>query len=44
MPSLLASAAHIFYPGSFMIGPQYPMKRYLDFVEGKFSEVILIDY
>ncbi|OXA57645.1 lysophospholipid acyltransferase 5 [Folsomia candida] len=38
MPSLLASAAHIFYPGSFMIGPQYPMKRYLDFVEGKFSE------
>ncbi|ODN06279.1 Lysophospholipid acyltransferase 5, partial [Orchesella cincta] len=37
-PSLLESTAHVFYPGSFLIGPQFPMRRYLDFVEGKFGD------
>ncbi|CAG7819298.1 unnamed protein product, partial [Allacma fusca] len=38
VPSLLECAGHVFYPGSFLIGPQYSLKRYLDFVSGKFSE------
>jgi len=36
MPSLLESAGHVFHPSSFLIGPQYPLRRYLDFVDGKF--------
>jgi len=38
IPSIFACAAHVFYPGSFMIGPQFPLRRYFDFVEGKFSK------
>lgn len=38
-PTFLETAAHCFFPGSFLIGPQFPMKRYLDFVDGKFGKV-----
>lgn len=37
-PTIFESAAHAFFPGSFLIGPQFPMKRYLDFVAGKFGK------
>lgn len=39
IPTLLEVAGHVFYPGSFMIGPQFNLRRYLDFVHGKFSQV-----
>ncbi|KAJ8687717.1 hypothetical protein QAD02_023511 [Eretmocerus hayati] len=34
-PSLLETAAFCFFPGSFLIGPQFSMRRYLDYVNGK---------
>ncbi|XP_076032555.1 lysophosphatidylcholine acyltransferase 3 protein nessy isoform X1 [Oratosquilla oratoria] len=33
-PSLLEVAAHTYFPASFMVGPQFSMRRYLDFVKG----------
>ncbi|XP_063596631.1 lysophospholipid acyltransferase 5-like [Penaeus indicus] len=33
-PSLLEVAAHTYFPASFMVGPQFSMRRYLDFVSG----------
>nr|XP_003701017.1 PREDICTED: lysophospholipid acyltransferase 5 isoform X1 [Megachile rotundata] len=34
-PSFLEVAAFIYFPGSFLVGPQFSMKRYLDFVNGR---------
>ncbi|RZB54390.1 lysophospholipid acyltransferase 5 [Asbolus verrucosus] len=36
-PSVLEFFGHTLFPASFMVGPQFPMKRYQDFVNGKFS-------
>lgn len=35
VPSLLEMAAYAYFPTSFLVGPQFPMKRYQDFVAGK---------
>ncbi|XP_058792721.1 lysophospholipid acyltransferase 5 [Phymastichus coffea] len=37
-PSLLEMAAYVYFPGSFLIGPQFSMKRYLDYVNGKLMD------
>ncbi|XP_050446775.1 lysophospholipid acyltransferase 5 [Cataglyphis hispanica] len=37
-PSLLEIAAYTYFPGAFLIGPQFSMRRYLDFVSSRFSE------
>ncbi|XP_014206756.1 lysophospholipid acyltransferase 5 [Copidosoma floridanum] len=37
-PSLLEVAAYTYFPGSFLVGPQFSMKRYLDYVNGKLVE------
>ncbi|XP_029170984.1 lysophospholipid acyltransferase 5 [Nylanderia fulva] len=37
-PSLLEIAAYAYFPGAFLIGPQFSMRRYLDYVSGRFSE------
>lgn len=34
-PSLLEVAAQTYFPASFLVGPQFPMRRYLDFVHGR---------
>ncbi|KAF2366493.1 Membrane bound O-acyl transferase MBOAT [Trinorchestia longiramus] len=34
-PSLLEIAAHTYFPASYMVGPQFNMKRYLDFTHGR---------
>lgn len=34
-PSLLEVAAHTYFPASFLVGPQFSMRRYLDFVHGR---------
>ncbi|CAL1290862.1 unnamed protein product [Larinioides sclopetarius] len=39
-PSLLEIGGHMYFFGGFMVGPQFPMMRYLDFVDGKFKEKI----
>ncbi|XP_049847330.1 lysophospholipid acyltransferase 5-like [Schistocerca gregaria] len=38
VPSLLEIAAHAYFPGSFLVGPQFPMRRYLNFVKGKYDQ------
>ncbi|XP_011146541.1 lysophospholipid acyltransferase 5 [Harpegnathos saltator] len=37
-PSLLEIAAYAYFPGAFLIGPQFSMRRYLDFVDGQLTE------
>lgn len=34
-PTFLEIAAFTYFPGSFLVGPQFSMKRYLDFVNGR---------
>lgn len=41
-PAFLEFAAHMFFPASFIVGPQFPMKRYQDFVAGKFSPKVAL--
>uniref|UniRef100_A0A0P4W2L8 Lysophospholipid acyltransferase 5 n=1 Tax=Scylla olivacea TaxID=85551 RepID=A0A0P4W2L8_SCYOL len=33
-PTLIEIAGHTYFPASFMVGPQFSMRRYLDFVKG----------
>ncbi|GBL99126.1 Lysophospholipid acyltransferase 5 [Araneus ventricosus] len=40
-PSLLEIGGHAYFFGGFLVSPQFPMKRYLNLVEGKFKEKIL---
>ncbi|KAG5887089.1 hypothetical protein JTB14_018257 [Gonioctena quinquepunctata] len=37
-PSILEMFGHAFFPASFLVGPQFPMKRYLEFVGGQYSK------
>uniref|UniRef100_A0A1B6D3K0 Lysophospholipid acyltransferase 5 n=1 Tax=Clastoptera arizonana TaxID=38151 RepID=A0A1B6D3K0_9HEMI len=37
VPSLLEVYAHVYFPGSFLVGPQFPMRRYKDYIATKFS-------
>lgn len=37
LPSLFEVLAHSYFPASFLVGPQFSMKRYQDFVCGKFK-------
>ncbi|XP_043250629.1 lysophospholipid acyltransferase 5 isoform X1 [Colletes gigas] len=34
-PTFLEVAAFTYFPGSFLVGPQFSMKRYLDYVNGR---------
>ncbi|KAJ8950775.1 hypothetical protein NQ318_011268 [Aromia moschata] len=36
-PGFLEMLGHCFFPSGFLVGPQFPLKRYRDFVSGKFS-------
>uniref|UniRef100_T1J0V7 Lysophospholipid acyltransferase 5 n=1 Tax=Strigamia maritima TaxID=126957 RepID=T1J0V7_STRMM len=36
VPSLLEIASHTYFFGGFMVGPQFPMRRYIDFIDGSF--------
>ncbi|XP_057670002.1 lysophospholipid acyltransferase 5-like [Diorhabda carinulata] len=36
-PSILEIYGHSFFPSSFLVGPQISMRRYNDFVDGKFN-------
>nr|CAD7573189.1 unnamed protein product [Timema californicum] len=38
IPSLLEVAGHTYFPSSFLVGPQFSMRRYQDFVSGEFRE------
>lgn len=35
IPTFLEVAAFSYFPGSFLVGPQFSMKRYLDYVNGR---------
>jgi lysophospholipid acyltransferase 5 len=38
-PGLLEMLAYSYFPTSFLVGPQLPMKRYQEFVSGLYDEV-----
>jgi len=40
MPSLLEVGGYTYFPASFLVGPQFSMKRYLDFVAGVFRDQV----
>lgn len=40
VPSFLEVAGYIYFPASFLVGPQFSMKRYLSFTSGVFEESI----
>jgi hypothetical protein len=40
IPSLLEVAGYTYFPASFLVGPQFPMRRYLDFVAGIFRDEV----
>lgn len=37
VPNFLEFCGHMFFPASFMVGPQFPMKRYQQFLNGDFE-------
>lgn len=37
-PSLLEIAAYAYFPGAFLIGPQFSMRRYLDYINGQLTD------
>ncbi|KAK9737943.1 MBOAT, membrane-bound O-acyltransferase family [Popillia japonica] len=37
-PRFLEFCGHMFFPTSFLIGPQFPMKRFQEFVKGVYSD------
>ncbi|KAH8270408.1 hypothetical protein KR018_009763 [Drosophila ironensis] len=38
-PSLLELLAFAYFPSGFLVGPQFPCRRYLDFIDGKFRNI-----
>ncbi|KAJ8921187.1 hypothetical protein NQ315_013659 [Exocentrus adspersus] len=38
-PGLLEIFGHCFFPSSFLIGPQFPLKRYQEFVAGSYGRM-----
>lgn len=38
-PSFLEMCGHVFFPGGFLVGPQFSMRRYLDFTSRAFDKV-----
>lgn len=38
-PTFLEIAAFSYFPASFMVGPQFNLKRYLDFVQGRYTSI-----
>ncbi len=39
-PTLIEIAGHTYFPASFMVGPQFSMRRYLDFIKVSLVQVI----
>ncbi|KAG8229520.1 hypothetical protein J437_LFUL004926 [Ladona fulva] len=40
IPSFLEVAAHTYFPASFLVGPQFPMRRYQDLVAGNLRDKV----
>ena len=38
-PSLLEMCGHVYFPGGFLVGPQFSMRRYLDFTTLQYEKV-----
>lgn len=38
-PTLLEMCGHVYFPGGFLVGPQFSMRRYLDCTTLKFEKV-----
>lgn len=44
MPSLMEITAFSYFPGSFLVGPQFSMKRYLDYVHNVLIPKVYISW
>lgn len=42
-PSILEIFGHCLFPAAFIVGPQFPMKKYQNFVSGQFSDEVGIN-
>jgi lysophospholipid acyltransferase 5 len=38
-PTLLEMCGHVYFPGGFLVGPQFSMRRYLDFTNRVYEKV-----
>ena len=38
-PTLLEMCGHVYFPGGFLVGPQFSMRRYLDFTNSVYDKV-----
>lgn len=38
-PPILEYFGYMFFPASFLVGPQFPIRRYQSYIEGRFGEV-----
>ena len=43
-PTLLEMCGHVYFPGGFLVGPQFSMRRYLDCTTLKFEKVSSISH
>lgn len=43
-PSFLEFFGYTFFPATFLVGPQFSLKRYQDFVNSNFSDEVSIIY
>lgn len=41
-PTILEIYGHTLFPAAFLVGPQFPMKRYLDFVTRVYSNPVSV--
>lgn len=38
-PTFLEMCGHVYFPGGFLVGPQFSMKRYIDFANNVYDKV-----
>lgn len=43
VPGILEVFAHSYFPASFLIGPQFPLRKYRDFVELKLEKRVMLE-
>lgn len=41
-PNVLEMFGHCLFPASFLVGPQFPMKKYQEYIEGQYSSKVTI--
>lgn len=39
-PQILEYFGYMYFPGSFIVGPQFPLKRYQNYLAGEFGDKV----